>query len=114
MAKAERQEKAKAMKGNNVQLLQRVHVLNLPDGWAKMNPERRAEFLGVAAESAEHDIAYIPAASENEGIRSGQDAVEWMKENNFVGTVRAFCCRNWGVDKDGRYTRAEQKVFSIS
>ena len=108
--KAERQERNKDKSGVNVQLWARVTVITVPDEWAGSTGKERSEILLGADTTA----AYIPAASENEGIRTVQDAKDWMEENNFVGTVMAVGRRNWGAERTGCLTRAEQKVFVIS
>ena len=92
MSKAERQELNKSKRGANVELLKRVEV----------------EIKGEAV------VAFIPVASQNEGIRTEDDVADWMEENNFVGSVVCVSRRKWGPEKDGLKTRAEQKVMVIT
>jgi len=113
--KLERQERNKDKSGVNVQLLARVNVLTVPDDWGSMTNDERGGYLDDPSVSdREACVGYIPAASENEGIRTVRDAKDWMGESDFIGTVMAVARRNWGAERTGQMTRAKQEVVVIT
>ena len=113
MGKQERMENAKDMRGSNTELWAIKKAIIVPYNWNEMTNEGRADHLaGIEPDDCEDVL--IQAASQSQGIRKPEHAVEWMEESDFVGSVVAMRRHPWGKERNGVITRSPQTVFVIS
>jgi hypothetical protein len=115
MGKQERMENAKDMRGSNTELWAMRKAVLVPDRWDSMSTPDRGTYMGAhgLGEGADVDVL-VPAASQSQGIRKPEHAVEWMEESDFVGSVVAMRRHPWGKERNGVITRSPQTVFVIS
>ena len=113
MGKAERMDATKTMRGKNTELYARKMVFVLPGDWGTMSSDHRSGWL-TDSDTDNSEFAFVPAASQSEGIRSEVDAKDWLVENNYIGSVLALRRRPFGAEKDGILTRGEQITMVIS
>ena len=112
MTREERRDKATNMRGCNTELFAMRKAILVPDRWAVMTNEEREGYVEATALEAEDVLA--PAASQSEGIRKPEHAIEWLNEHDFVGSVMAMRRHPWGAEKNGIYTRFPQTTFTIT
>lgn len=110
MGKVERMEKAANMRMNNVTMMRTALAIVLPENFADMTTAEQALFM---TEYHEPVVALIPVISENQGVRTQDEAKEALEESGFIGTVCAYRRLAWGKSRDGVMRRVQQTTFKI-